>query len=76
MLGFIALAAFALVLAAAAIGFAAVGVGLITKTSLYGVIPAMPYGSALRQIVNEVQHRKRKKLPVGFSSRGIFWGES
>ena len=47
VLGFIALAAFALVLAAAAIGFAAVGVGLITKTSLYGVIPAMPYGSAL-----------------------------
>ena len=29
-----------------------------------------------RQIVNEVQHRKRKKLPAEFSSRGIFWGES
>lgn len=47
VLGFIALAAFALVLAAAAIGFAAIGVSLITKTSLYGVIPTMPYGSAL-----------------------------
>ena len=47
VLGFIALAAFALVLAAAAIGFAAIGVSLITKASLYGVIPAMPYGSAV-----------------------------
>ena len=47
VLGFIALAAFALVLAAAAIGFAAVGVSLVTKASLYGVIPAMPYGSAV-----------------------------
>ena len=47
VLGFIALAAFALVLAAAAIGFAAVGVSLITKASLCGVIPAMPYGSAV-----------------------------
>ena len=47
VLGFIALAAFALVLAAAAIGFAAIGVSLITKASLCGVIPAMPYGSAV-----------------------------
>ena len=29
-----------------------------------------------RQKVKQVQHRKRKKLPVGFSSQGIFWGES
>ena len=47
VLGFLALAAFALVLAAAAIGFAVVGVSLITKASLCGVIPAMPYGSAV-----------------------------
>lgn len=47
VLGFIALTAFALVLAAAAIGFAAIGVSLITKASLYGVIPAMPYSSAV-----------------------------
>lgn len=45
-LGFIALAAFGLVLAAAAVGFAAVGVCLLVKRSLFGLIPAMPYASA------------------------------
>lgn len=66
VLGFIALAAFALVLAAAAIGFAAVGVSLVTKASLYGVIPAMPYGSAVhsRHCLARARGSHRHRLRV------------
>ena len=46
-LAFIALAAFGVVLAAAALTFAAAGVCLIGELNPYGLIPAMPYASAL-----------------------------
>ena len=46
-LAFIALAAFGVVLAAAALAFAAAGVCLIGELNPYGLIPAMPYASAL-----------------------------
>lgn len=45
-----------------------VAMGAVTNIVLDAVL--------IRQIVNEVQHRKRKKLPEVFSSQGIFWGES
>lgn len=66
VLGFIALAAFALVLAAAAIGFAAVGVSLVTKASLYGVIPAMP--TALRSF--SALPRSRSRFSPASAARG------
>ena len=46
-LAFIALAAFGVVLAVAALAFAAAGVCLIGELNPYGLIPAMPYASAL-----------------------------
>ena len=46
-LAFIALAAFGVVLAAAALAFAAAGDCLIGELNPYGLIPAMPYASAL-----------------------------
>ena len=46
-LAFIALAASGVVLAVAALAFAAAGVCLIGELNPYGLIPAMPYASAL-----------------------------
>ena len=46
-IAFAAMAAFGLVLLAAAIAFAGVGVCLLIRTSPYGLIPAMPYWVAV-----------------------------